>query len=361
MAIKFFKFLFASSGDITDVPNTVQGDGSVSYQQGYGPDYEADPAAPGVLYPERRKMNDLFFSLTQVAQNYQVHGFPDFITTSDNGGTPYPYDRNAWVRYSNGNIYFSLADSNVALPTDPAWWTMFSQSPAFVTGDMIVWESNVLRTGGWVWSNGTTIGSAGSGATGRANADTQPLFTLIWSSFPNTVRPIQNSDGSTGTRGASAAADFAANKRLPVADIRGNVIAGADNMGGAPAAGRLTMAQAQGVNGSVLGSMGGEQGHALATGENGTHTHSASGLGITTTGTPTAQIPLFVVSDGNVPPSLKHSVAVGVDNMPIGNTYNASITGSFTFSVTGNVGNSGSGTAHNTVQPTYISNWITKL
>ena len=361
MAIKFFKYLFASSGDTTDVPNTTQSDGSVSYQQGFGPDYQADPSDPDVLYPERTKFNDIMFNVTAALQNYQVHGFPDFITTSDNGGTPYPYDKNAWVRYSDGNVYFSLQDANVALPTDPTMWTMFTVQPAFVTGDTIVWESNVLRTGGWVWCNGLTIGNAGSGATGRANADTLALFTLYWSSFSNAVRPIQNSDGSAGTRGASASADFAANKRLPVADIRGNVVAGADNMGGAAAAGRLTLAQPQGVNGAVLGGSGGEQGHQLSSGENGTHTHGASGLGITTTGTPTAQIPLFTPSDGSVPPSSRHSVAVGNDNAPIGNTYNASITGSFTFAVTGSVGTSGSGTAHNTVQPTYISNWITKL
>jgi len=75
---------------------------------------------------------------------------------------------------------------------------------------------------GWIKASGS-IGSASSGATTRANADTEPLFTLWWNDFSNTILPIQNSAGSPTTRGASAAADFAANKRLPVFDIRGLV------------------------------------------------------------------------------------------------------------------------------------------
>lgn len=68
---------------------------------------------------------------------------------------------------------------------------------------------------GWIVRDGGTIGSSTSGATNRANADTQPLYRVLWD-FSNTLLPIQNSDGTAGTRGASADADFAANKRLPV-------------------------------------------------------------------------------------------------------------------------------------------------
>src|ERR1700761_2775217 len=117
---KFFKYIWASSGDIADVPNTTQSDGSVSYQQGYGPDYAADPSTPGVLYPERDKFNDVLNAVTGAIQVLQVHGFPDFITASDNGGSPYAYDALAFVRYTDGNIYVSLAGSNTATPgTDP--------------------------------------------------------------------------------------------------------------------------------------------------------------------------------------------------------------------------------------------------
>lgn len=73
---------------------------------------------------------------------------------------------------------------------------------------------------GWVKRNGGTIGNASSGGTARANADTEDLFTLLWGQFDNTKLPIQTSAGAASTRGASAAADFAANKRLPLFDSR---------------------------------------------------------------------------------------------------------------------------------------------
>lgn len=81
---------------------------------------------------------------------------------------------------------------------------------------------------GWVLANGGTIGSAASGATTRANADTEALFTLFWNSFTNGTLPIRNPDGSVSSRGASAAVDFAANKRLTVFDLRTRYDRGAD-------------------------------------------------------------------------------------------------------------------------------------
>lgn len=81
---------------------------------------------------------------------------------------------------------------------------------------------------GYVLANGGTIGSATSGATTRANADTLALYTLFWTSFSNTVLPIQNSSGVATTRGATAADDFAANKRLPVFDTRSRFARTAD-------------------------------------------------------------------------------------------------------------------------------------
>lgn len=71
---------------------------------------------------------------------------------------------------------------------------------------------------GWVRLNGGTIGSASSGATERANADTQALFELLWGEYANTELAIQDNTGAASTRGASATADFAANKRLPLED-----------------------------------------------------------------------------------------------------------------------------------------------
>lgn len=103
---------------------------------------------------------------------------------------------------------------------------------------------------GWVRGNGRTIGSATSGATERANADCQALFEYLWATDPNLV--------VSGGRGASAAADWAANKTIALPDFRGRVLAGLDTMGAA-SADRLNPS----ITSGVLGSSGGVQSHTL--------------------------------------------------------------------------------------------------
>lgn len=97
----------------------------------------------------------------------------------------------------------------------------YVEARAFVTGMILPWEFSTAPDG-FVLLQGGTIGSASSGATARAHADTEALFTLIWESYDNTARPIQDDSGAPSTRGGSAAEDFAANKRLPLANELGN-------------------------------------------------------------------------------------------------------------------------------------------
>jgi len=108
---------------------------------------------------------------------------------------------------------------------------------------------------GFVRCNARTIGSATSGATERANADTQALFNFLWNGDPNLAV-------STG-RGASSAADWAANKTIALPDLRGRALAGLDDMGNI-AAGNLT-ATYFGSAATVLGVVGGTQSKILTT------------------------------------------------------------------------------------------------
>lgn len=118
---------------------------------------------------------------------------------------------------------------------------------------------------GWVKENGGTIGSVASGATTRANADTEDLFTLLWEQFDNTILPIQNSAGVATTRGATAAADFAANKRIPLFDSRTRFHRGADDGLGFDATLTVGLSQADGIK---------KHKHPGTTGSAGAHTHS---------------------------------------------------------------------------------------
>jgi hypothetical protein len=89
---------------------------------------------------------------------------------------------------------------------------------------------------GWLAANSDTIGSASSNAT-HASADYAALFTVLWDNWTNTALPILTSGGSASTRGADAAADFAANKRLPLPDLRGYFVRGSGTNADGTAAG----------------------------------------------------------------------------------------------------------------------------
>ena len=83
----------------------------------------------------------------------------------------------------------------------------YVDSSAFFTGDVKLTLRPVAPPGWVLWDDGT-IGNAGSGATLRANADTQALYELIWNTIPDQWCPV------VGGRSASATADFNANRPL---------------------------------------------------------------------------------------------------------------------------------------------------
>lgn len=146
---KFFKVPFATGGDVTPIPNDATGDGSVSFQIGYGVNYSLDPATnPSALLIERAKMNALFGDVTGALQQYQIVGTPEFITTADNGGTAYEYGAGARVRYRTDPgdpwvTYVSLVDANDELPTVTTHWTVAPFGLLELTG---LTDANVTLT-----------------------------------------------------------------------------------------------------------------------------------------------------------------------------------------------------------------------
>lgn len=158
------------------------------------------------------------------------------------------------------------------------------------TGDFKM-EYGTGPIAGFVRCNGRTIGSATSGATERANADTSALYSYLWGVDPNLV--------VTGGRGANAAADFAANKPLAVPDCRGRALAGLDDMGNS-AAGRLTATYwgstggCSSVSPTTLGAGCGSESQTL--------TLAQLPTGIGSGGTFTANQSIFVAANANVFP-----------------------------------------------------------
>ena len=116
-----------------------------------------------------------------------------------------------------------------------------------------------------------------------------------------------------------------------VPDLRGRTIAGQDDMGGS-SANRLTD-QTGGLNGDTLGDTGGSETHTLTEAQLAAHTH---GAGSYVAAFPTGG-PAVAGGEGN-------RGTTSVNNL----------------TVSGTSGSTGSGSAHNNVQPTIILNYIIK-
>lgn len=128
-------------------------------------------------------------------------------------------------------------------------------------------------------------------------------------------------------------------------DIRGRVIAGQDDMGGA-SANRLT-GVAGSVDGDVLGGSGGEETHTITEAELAAHLHAQ-----------TAQTPTFTFSTagfGDGSPSVPQQVVVGISPSSSGNSLTT-----VADATPGNTASVGGGSPHNNVQPTLILNYIIK-
>lgn len=147
---KFFRLPFAISGTRVAVPDDSQVDGTVSYEDGYGPDYSLNSASnPSALNIERTKFNEIMYDVTDALRQYQVNGVPDFITTSDNDGVAFPYGIGARTRYNPGSgflIYSSLVASNTALPSDASKWAVISNFSDGDKGDIVVSSSGSVWT-----------------------------------------------------------------------------------------------------------------------------------------------------------------------------------------------------------------------
>lgn len=195
-------------------------------------------------------------------------------------------------------------------PVDP--------TSVYQTGDVLSRYGEGFRDG-FVRANARTIGPAVSGASERANSDTESLFEFLWNADPTLV--------VVGGRGGSASADWAANKQLTLPDWRGRTLIGLDTMGNT-AAGVLVPA-------TSLGWGGGEQNHVLIVDEMPFHGH-----GVTDPGHAHplgANVPVAV--PGSAVPAATGSSTAAVISQTLPSTTGIFIQGT------------GGGLSHNNVQP----------
>jgi hypothetical protein len=309
------------------------------------------PAAAGGCPPFGQDFNGILKQVSQGVQWQQAGGpiFYDSAFSTAIGG--YPKGAILSSAVVLGNQWISTVDNNTTDPDSSGAANWVQLSTQILTGTPVQSLSTTIPTG-YVSANGLTIGNASSNATNRANADTQFLFAFVWNSCSNTVCPIFTSGGIASTRGATPAADYAANKAIAVHNMNGAALMGADSQNGSTS---TFLSGVPAVVGTRLlpNSILGENLHALTVGELATHTHGVTDAGhvhnLTSSGTGTGASKAFI--EGGAPGILGGGGAFGPSNLL-----------SIANAVTGiTINNSGSNTAHNTVARSTIVYWNLKL
>lgn len=247
---------------------------------------------------------------------------------------------------ADGAIHVRLTDANGVVIFDYPNMQVIGPSSGSGGGGGGVDSTALLQTGdfkwrptsevlsGWVRANAKTIGSAISGATERANDDTQNLFVYLWTNFTNAQCPV------SGGRGVSALGDFSANKTIAMPDLRSKSPYGLDDMGNVAAGIIQASNVTTGTPTTAYGS-GGEPNHILGVTEIPSHGHAVSDPGHTHT-TPTG---------GN-------TLNGGTSGYPLA----GSASGTTGNSATGiSVANTGGGGAHNNMPPFVLGTWFVKL
>lgn len=120
MATKRFITPFADTGikaPISDVPAGTD----VNYETGYTPEYALDPVSdPAARFVEITNENQILNDITGNTKLWQENVYPEFITSTANGGVAWEYKKGDVVLYDGVN-YESLEDSNTELPTTSKW------------------------------------------------------------------------------------------------------------------------------------------------------------------------------------------------------------------------------------------------
>jgi len=223
--------------------------------------------------------------------------------------------------YATPNVDIPPATMQQDIPVDLVYstaytaWLLVSRPTAwFSAGDLKLTLKSVADAG-WLMMNDQTIGDTSSGAT-FADASAKALYVIVYNAVSDTYAPV------TGGRGASAAADWAAQKKMALTKVLGRALA----VAGA----------GSGLTSRALGLTVGEETHVLTIPELPTVT------------------PAGTISGGTVP--------AGTTGSGGGAIFNLNASGTATVSAQTFTGTPfGSGTAHNNMQPSSFINMMIKL
>ena len=239
--------------------------------------------------------------------------------TASGGGSSVTVSDNPPSSPVQGNIWFESDTGRVFIYYDSFWIEVGASASSTPVGTVTSFAGSTAPSG-WLLCSGQTV----------SRTTYAGLFAVLNTTYGS-------GDGST---------------TFNIPDLRGRTIAGLDNMGGT-AAGRLSAATIGG-GGDNLGEVGGSQTHALVTAEMPSHTHTQNahthdlgpGQSFGMSGTN--------FGGGNAGAFAVFGAAVQVINQ---GTYTGPYSANAT---TATNQNTGSGAAHNNMQPTMVLNYIVK-
>jgi len=141
-----------NADDLTSIPMSPAGDGSVSYYYGWTDPYEYDLLTnPSALPIPRGQMNQLFFDITNNLQEYQQYGSPQWVT-----GNTVAYPQYARV-YFGGKVYENQVAANTVTPgTDASWVVISASANAILPGVVIDWAGPVAPSG-YLLTDGSAV------------------------------------------------------------------------------------------------------------------------------------------------------------------------------------------------------------
>lgn len=293
---------------------------------------KAASITPAMLTFELYEMIDgsVIAGVDAIAQNIDINPIDGLSAAHVQGALETLQTDKAASAHSHaaGSISLSAIAGLVAANVQSAFVEVVALLPR--TGDVVLTLDNVAPSG-WVMFDDGTIGSATSGATTRANADCEALYKLIWNNISNSRAPV------TGGRGASADDDWAADKPIALTKMLGRALAIAGSGSGLTA---RNLGQTVGVeNQSLTVANLPPHNHAASIAPSGTHEHFLEDV---STGDTTL---------GSGDPVLRELTPDDRIKTVTGGAHTHPVT----------VNDTGSGTAHNNMQPTTFLNARVKL
>jgi hypothetical protein len=285
---KKFEIPFAFSGDKTAVPVGVQPDGSVSYTNGFGPDYELDKLVDPVNAKDvpRDQTNQLFFDTTDAIGELQEKGF-----------APWSNDMNYAAKAfalgpTNGLLYVALQASGPSTTarnpeTEPTYWERFALRGmiAFTSAGVTAWTVPLAMQLGIIKPKVTVTGAGGGGSkiSGTTGVGGGGGGTTIGVVDLTGVTSVSITVGTPGAAAAGSAPSAGSNGGtssfgafLSATGGAGGNTAGNKAVGGAGTGGLINL-----DGGSANGVLGNGDGGGSYWGQGGLGPTSGSGVGST--------------------------------------------------------------------------------